>query len=1202
MKHKNYLIHAVLASGVLIMPLAYADTTVNGINTSTSGAFVPPLITSAAGNIQVTPTGQVSGGGVDAIQVDSDSATISLDANNINVGGIAVTATGAGIGVNITTGTNASVVVQSGTAINTNLGGDAIKIAADGAIINNSGTIVSQRSAIEVVTGGTNANITNQVGGKIQGTTGAQQTIIISDVGSTINNQGTIFATPSLAALIYNASFNQLINTATGIFDGVTVPTTGNTINLNTAATGTVQNSGMIKILNGGGSALTTGGLFTGSITNNPGAFIQTEGTATAVTISSPITSLLNAGTIQATVNNGTALVITAGATSGTINNAGGSILSQNTTTVQIGGSITQLINSGTIQANGAGVRPIAATAAGITLTGGIVNSGNITTTVNTGTAAIDLKSAGANVNIPLVQNGGIIKGDVLLDTFGNPLNGIVFLMTGGTITGNVTAAGATSDTLTISGGTISGTTSLWNFNDTLNLSGGVIGPVVGGAGNDTYNISGGSLSSLTDTGGVNILNLSKGLVTGNISFVGSGPADILNLSGGIVQGTTTLGNLGDTVNLSGTSLQALNGGAGADTFNVSGGSFTSLDGKAGADILNVTATFTSTGPISAIETINVKNVGTVFTVDDDISGMTTQLTTGIGTRIVFNTDIPNLGGGAIQNNGGFQVNDGFTVTNLGAFTSNGRVTLFPQSVLQLASFTQNPSGSYAVGIQNPFNGQIQTTGNATLGGGSTVNPFLTPGAFLAAGTTFDIIKAAPAGVLDGSTLVQPSSPIIFFTKSGLLGVPCGANSCVRLTSERNPYTFAALSDVAIAVAATLDGIVPLFPNINPDILAAMGQLDFLSSAQAVTSALEMLAPGFNYAMIAGTHVIMKTTFDSLQHRLEDLKGLHPASTSADYKYRRDEMLYNGVDVEEAYESIEFHRGLNFGDIGDIYGSKRTVGAWVKVNGDFLNQKTRNNIAGFQGEGTGLAIGADYKTSECSTIGAALSIMKEDVHDITEQRNTVDVESFLTTFYGWFEPIESFFIDSMLGIAAHKYSTTRNMAFGTLAQSATANFYGLEYGAQMDLGYAFLSSENFYSAPFVRLKYTYLTIDNYTETGAGGLDLAVKNQSLDEAIAGAGVKFAIRKDFVTAIYIPEFSALVLYDFSGQAQEMQANFLGGGNPFYITGIKPAQTILLFGLGINAHTSDNYTFTLRNTLEVRDHFLGYDIYAQLQYTWD
>lgn len=1188
MKRNHCFAQAILESTLFVVPLAssflivatqvYADTTVP--------PGVGPFVTSVSGNIQVLATGQINiaAANTDAITVDTSGVAISLDAANIVHNAILTTGANDN-GVNIIAGgSNALVVAGQNSNITTTA--DGILIQDTMANINNSATIQSSNnSAIEIATGGTNATIINQQAGRLQ-SNGAttQPTILVQDQNVSLTNSGIIqtIAPSTQATIQLNQTTAKITNTATG---QILQTNANNAINVNNQST-SIENSNIISAAQ---TALNLTALSQNTTISNFAGSISATGTA--ISVNGLGMTLINSALIQST--NGDAILFNANFNPLT-NNASGTIKSVNASALDFNAPTTgDIQNAGLITSSGAalGAIHINAPVAG-TITN---NGGTIQTTAGANSAAILIQSSFGNID-----NAGTIEAQqssdnairVTVNTTGtiNNTNTIqsndqAAILLGGNITqlnnnsGSILAINpanaviAATPAVTLSGGII-------NNADIINQNvvGNAIDLSTAGIINLTQNkgiIQGNIL--LAGGGGANAFTMTGGIVKGNVTSSGTN-ASTLSLEGGAITGPVTLGNIANNiVHLSGSTLQELDGGTKNDTFNLSRGSFTLLDGKGGADILNVMAPFTagtSGNPaviIKNVPTINIINSGTILTVEQPITDVNTAISIGgpgtEGATMTANANVTGTGALTIQNANSTLGITNNTVVNLsGIATNRGVVSILSKGVLKTGNYTQHAAAQFGMQIQSPaLFGQIQATGSATLNANSTINPILNLTKFIPEGASFPIITTT-AGVTDFSTLVQPSSAILSFTKS------VAANNLV-LTAHLNPISLFALSDVAIAVAATLESLIPP-QTTNSDLINLFLQLEQQSSAQAITLALEMLAPSFNYGIIMGSHVIMNTTFDSVQIRLEDLKGFNPVTQN---------------------------RGMNSGDIGDIYGNRGSVGAWAKVNGDFINQKTRNYIVGYQSEGTGFALGGDYRIGDCSVVGVALSVQKEDLHDTTPQRNTVTINSFLTTFYGWFEPVGSIFMDSMIGIATHQYDTTRNIAIGDISSAASATFHALNYGAQVDVGYAFLSSDNYYVAPFARFKYTYLDLDAYTETGAGGLDLTVKNQPVSEAIAGFGLRLALRKDFVEAIYVPEISAMYLYDFSGQAQEMQSNFLAGGNPFYITSIHPAQAIYLFGLGVNAHTSDNYTFTLKNTLEVRDHFLGYNIYAQLHYTW-
>jgi hypothetical protein len=1125
MKKTFRLTHAVLASSLFLAPSVFAQqgpTQITGINTASPPAAGPPYLTSVTGNIEILPAGQVLvvGGANDGIDVDSPSASIVLDANNINGGNaILINGGGTGAGINIkATATLATITVNTGSNINTSAGtGDAIDVNETGATINNTGLIFGGGKGIYLSGTGTNASINNNAGGVIQGIGFAP--VYADGTGLTLTNSGTI-QTQGAAnnAVRLNVDFTTVTNNANAIIQS----TNADAIFLNGATKGNVINSGFINSPGTGAGVSINAGAYTGTITNNVGGIIQSTNAAgtAAFIINSSFGAINNAGIIQSTKGPVNAVIVTAN-TSGTLTNTGtiqalgtGNAINFNAAT-----GFTGIVNSGTISAIPT-VATINASAAGVTVANGIINTGNIIS--HNAQPAIDLSGAG-NL-IPLFQQGGTITGNVLLAGGGGTVSpNFALTMTGGTIAGNVTSSGTAASTLQLNGGTING-------------------------------------------------NVTTGNVAGNI------------------------------VNLTGTTINgALSNSGNNDIFNLSGGSFTSLTGT-GPSVVNVVAPFTSTGTIS-IPTLNVINAGTTFTNDNVITNVNTALNINANTIMTAEANVTGTGTLTINPTGVLQIDNGVIVSMgsvANAVNNNGELQINNNGVL-LTGGAYNQNGDFATRIQDmslvaPFGfGQIDVNGVATFAPGSTVSAELGSGTFILNNFAFPIIQTnAPIPTFNNLSIDQPTSAILFFTLDNTINP-----NDVNLIAHTNPLVTVAVPDIPLSIAATLDALVPTTPAqiaaLDPDLLRLFGELQILPNITAVSDALLLLAPPFNYSIPGSTRIVMNNAFDSVQARIEALNGLGPLTQDEDYRKERDYELYNGV---------------NYGDSNVIDLTTGRFGAWFKVFGEIDDQHKRHQIEGYRADAVGISLGGDWKISPYALIGVAESLSKINTKDYTSAQNKVNINSYQTTFYGWFQPMQmcssalapSLYIDTMLGVATHKYDTLRNINIGTVNAQSTANFFGLQYGAQMDVGYAFISSDDWYVAPVARFKYTYLQLDDYSETGAGGLSLNVLNDDLDEVIAGIGIRLAAVKNYVQAIYVPEFSVMLLYDFAGSVQQSQSNFLAGGNPFYTNSIKPAQYIQLYGLGINAYTSDNYTFSIKVNFEHRDHFYGYDGFMQLHYKWD
>lgn len=366
----------------------------------------------------------------------------------------------------------------------------------------------------------------------------------------------------------------------------------------------------------------------------------------------------------------------------------------------------------------------------------------------------------------------------------------------------------------------------------------------------------------------------------------------------------------------------------------------------------------------------------------------------------------------------------------------------------------------------------------------------------------------------------------------------------------------------------------------DPTMNSVLAELDLLTTPLELQAALISLSPNVNYALIQVTHNAINELFNSIEFRVESLKNLKPL----------------GAEEYRVYQPREYYAGKSYGDC-----EHNNLGLWFDVYGTLLNQKYYKNVSGYTGDVVGYAFGGDWGTPETIIVGAAVSYTNSHTVGTSYQANILDAQSVQGTFYTWYEPYDGAFSDILFGFSGNKYYSRRNIGLGT-STASFGTFYGFEYAVQSDIGYAF-TYDYLVVAPVGRFKYSYLKINSYTEEGSGGVDLSVENNSVKELIAGGGLKLLGSKKFSQATYVPELSVLVVYDFYGDGQEINANFFAGGPIFSVDGPRPSHTIYLLSAGITAYTYDHYAFEIRYDLEVRDryHFYGNSGFMQLRGEW-
>lgn len=1052
-----------------------------------------------------------------------------------------------------------TIEITLGGQINmTGAGKDAVLIDAAGttggnliidALNKNGNAVVADVgfNGINFVNGASpNGTVTIGVGSTIDATVGADA-ILVGSVGNSIFNQGIVQAGNSGININGTGTNTTIINAATG-----TIFSTNNATILSAGAGLTMDNWGIVQQSTAAQHAILLGSSFV-SLTNNAGSIIEQNAGANNAGDAIVITGAAVAGQPNNITNNAGGQIVVTGignginvkAASGSLINAGfilqGDAANQGGAAIELNANVEQINNSGIItSANPANATIFNANAGGIIIENGLVNTGNIINLV--GGPAIDFGTKLTNAAI--FQNGGVIGGSVLLAESDALGGSNVLTMTGGTITNGVVANGTQANTITISGGTIGGALELSPNGDTVNLSGtGLVNEIIGDAGDDTIhitsNLTGGGYTLLDTAGGNNTLQ-----IDGNFTSTG-----VAKSTGGDI--AVIVGN--DT----NSPIFTLNG-----QIQNAG-----LAGKAGIEVSSG-ATMVLNGAVSnSLGDVFIDNGGTLSIIGNTFGQQLIDLSAGDGQ--ILNAGTVSLGATSV-----FNV-DGNAAGTLGVFTNQaGGVLLINTNGIPVPGGAAPTSGQMIV--NDPFAAAVN------LAKGSFIQP--TFNGFMPAGTAFTVITANtnPAAPIAGAifneaTFVQPSSAVVFFTPTVTDGA---TNSVLTLTSGRNTYTSLSNTAGSLGVAGALDTLAQGNGPADSDLFGLLTQLDQLPTQAAVEAAMQSLAPIANGEIARGGIAGFERVVDGIGSRIEDLRARR-------YNHRHASL--------EAPTRVASN-GLSFGDPAD------TGTVWVKGLGTHLDQDSRDDLNGYKADVWGVVIGGDWGVSDCVTLGVAGSYTKASVNDKNDfAAKDLEIKSWQGTVYGSLEFQHGIFLDALLAVAGNDFNQNRVINVNNIFTGSQADFDGTTWAGQADLGWSAVNNEEYYFAPFARLRYTHQDLDDYTETGAGNISLNVQQENIDEFLGGLGFRLGTTIKSDDIVWVPEISAMVGYDFTRDGEVTTSNFIGGGPAFITNGVQPGRTVFDLGLGLSAKVSSNSIFTVKYNLEVRDDFTNNGGSLQFTYLW-
>src|SRR5690606_6793679 len=125
------------------------------------------------------------------------------------------------------------------------------------------------------------------------------------------------------------------------------------------------------------------------------------------------------------------------------------------------------------------------------------------------------------------------------------------------------------------------------------------------------------------------------------------------------------------------------------------------------------------------------------------------------------------------------------------------------------------------------------------------------------------------------------------------------------------------------------------------------------------------------------------------------------------------------------------------------------------------------------------------------------------------------IDSYQLTFYGHFDPIGPMYVNTILGIARHGYKTDRTISVGELTKVAHTDFHGLHYAGKVEIGYDWFNGK-YYISSLASMRYTRLEIGNYSDEGAGGLNLVTRYEPITELLGSVGLKLAQKNEYLEA--------------------------------------------------------------------------------------
>jgi len=329
----------------------------------------------------------------------------------------------------------------------------------------------------------------------------------------------------------------------------------------------------------------------------------------------------------------------------------------------------------------------------------------------------------------------------------------------------------------------------------------------------------------------------------------------------------------------------------------------------------------------------------------------------------------------------------------------------------------------------------------------------------------------------------------------------------------------------------------------------AAGMLDSLSAAPAMSGVITALN---NLSGAAQANAITQTL---------------PAITGAASQATTSSMQALNQIVQGRSNSL---RGMAS---GDEYIGNRDM--WMKGFGSWANQADVNGVSGYKINTGGLAIGVDQGFTPKLNIGAVLALSNSGVSSNSNSAPSgVTINSYQAGLYGDYAIDPKIIANAQADIGMNQNKEYRNITF--MGTNANGNYNS--YSAHLGTGVKYLmpiDMENTF-IPSVRVDYTTVQSDAYSESGAGALNLSVAKQTYNTLIPSVDMRIDHNLDSKMVL---SANAGAGYNTLNNQVSATSAYAGGGTTFATNGLQVSPMLYNAGVGVTGQIDKNLQLNVR-----------------------
>lgn len=251
-------------------------------------------------------------------------------------------------------------------------------------------------------------------------------------------------------------------------------------------------------------------------------------------------------------------------------------------------------------------------------------------------------------------------------------------------------------------------------------------------------------------------------------------------------------------------------------------------------------------------------------------------------------------------------------------------------------------------------------------------------------------------------------------------------------------------------------------------------------------------------------------------------------------------------------------------------------GLWMRGNYSFGSKDDDSLSPSFDADQYSLLAGLDYRFSANAVAGVALAYGNSSVEFNPLEEGGLDTESYALSLYGSLYAARNFYFDAIVNVADSSYDATRNITYvdgnGLVAADAFGKTGGLTLSAGVSGGYDFLIG-GLTLSPTLGAFYVDAQIDDFTESGAGGLNLIYDEQQFKSFTGNLGLRATFSWNLPWGVLLPHVRADFVREFEDDVDVFGIRFASDPNaqstpPILVETENPDTSYWRFAGGFSA----------------------------------